>query len=160
MLLVKIALYIFAFFFIMYLAHRALWLIFFLFNFRFWEMVMLKYANGFFESLEPSHRIIFLIFVSVISYLMIYFTTMKMPLIRYVLLGVMFILAIRTYDISDIFMFKDYFEKSGMWGMDYWSKEIRGVFSLKEGDIFGMFQDVCNVFVKFFLNLFDSVKKL
>jgi len=160
MVLVKIALYIFIFTFVMYMAYRALWLIFFLFNFRFWEMLLLKLSPDFFASLQTSHKIILLTFLSIISYLLIYILTMKMPLIRYILLAVLFVIAIKQYSVSDILVFKDYFEKNGMWSMDYWYAEIKKPFNLKEGEIFKNINEVFNDFVGFFLKMIDAIKKM
>ncbi|MFP3725739.1 hypothetical protein U8V72_11110 [Priestia filamentosa] len=160
MVLVKIALYIFIFTLIMYLAYRALWLIFFLFNFRFWEIVIEKYFPHFAGNLQPFHKIMLLTFIAFISYLFLYTLTMKMPIIRYILLAVLFVVAIREYSITDILFFKDYLKNNGMWGMDYWYEQIRKLFSLKEGDIITSFNEVLDNFVNFFLNIVKEIKKL
>lgn len=160
MLLAKIALYIFIFTFVMYLAHRALWLIFFLFNFRFWEMIMMQFTNEFFASLTPIQKFLILTLLSIVSYLSIFFTTIKMPLIRYIFLAVMFIASIRVYDISDIFLFKDYLVESGMWGFDYWVGQIKSVFSLESGGILKLAEEVMGVFVNFFVKIVEAVRAL
>jgi hypothetical protein len=158
MFLAKIAIYIFVFTFVLFLAYRALWLIFFLFNFRFWEMIMTKIAPGFLHTLSPLQSFMLFAILAFITYLSIFFTTMKMPLIRYIFLAVMFIAAIRVYNISDILFFKDYFQKSGMWSLDFWIKQIRAVFTLNSGQMLNMGQGVIQNFVDFFVKIVKAVK--
>lgn len=160
MVLAQIGIYIFFLVFTLYLAYRALWIVFFLFNFRFWQLIMESFAGDFFSSLTPLQQFLMLLIISIISYTALFFATIRMPLIRYLLLAVLFVAAIRVYSVADILFFKDYLDASGLWGFDSWKKQLTELFSFESGEIAGMFDNAVQVFVDFFMKIIDAVRKM
>ena len=160
MILAQVGIYIFLLVFTLYLAYRALWIVFFLFNFRFWQLIMEKFANDFLVSLTPLQQFLLLALISLLSYTALFFLTIRMPFIRYILLVVLFIAAIRVYSISDILFFKDYFIESGLGDLEFWKKQLKELFSFESGEIVNMFDGILQSLVDFFMKIIDAVRKI
>lgn len=158
MIIAQAALYIFAFTFIMYMAYRVLWLVFFLFAFRFWEMILNHFSGDWLLTLTSLEKFFLLVIVSFITYLAVYLTTMKMPIVRYLFLAVLVVAAIRVYSVQDILFFKDYFVNNGMWSMDYWIKTIKDLFSISPQQVLGLIDNIINVLVSFFSKMFELIR--
>lgn len=158
MLLAEIAIYIFLFVLILYLSYRVMWVVFFLFAFRFWDMILNKFSFEALETLTPKQRFMLLVILAFVTYLSVVLTTMKIPMLRYIFLAILIIAAIRVYSLTDILFFKDYLEASGMWSMDYWINQVKKVFSLKPEQIIGMFEKVFSVFVEFFVKMVNAIR--
>jgi hypothetical protein len=158
MVLAQIAIYVFLLVFTLYLAYRAVWIIFFLFNFRFWQMIFEKFSPDFISSLTSGEEFLLLTFVSIVSYTTLFFTTIRMPIIRYILLAVLFVAAIRVYSLQDILFFKDYLSNNGQWDLDYWIEQLKDVFTFDAKEIIGMFNGILDTFVGFFSKIIAALK--
>lgn len=160
MVLAEIAVYIFVFVFILYLSYRALWVVFFLFAFRFWDMILNKYALETFSTLTTGQKFLLLLILALITYLSVILTTLKMPLLRYVFLTVLIVAAIRVYSLSDILFFKDYLAEQGMWDFDYWINQVKKTFTLSPTQIIGLFEKVIGTFVDFFMKMVEVIRSV
>jgi hypothetical protein len=157
MFLAEIAMYIFLLTFVLYLSFRVMWLVFFLFTFRFWEIVMFSVAGDFMLSLTSFQKFALLFIIAMVTYLAIFFSTLSFPIIRVIVLGLLFIFIIRKYSIMEILTFKDYFVATGMWDWDYWIGQIRAVFTFDTDKIFGLFDKVIGNVADFFTKIINAL---
>lgn len=160
MVLAQAAIYVFLLVFTMYLAYRALWVVFFLFNFRFWQTVLVKILPEFMNSLTAGEEFLLLTIVSIISYTALLLTTLKIPIIRYIMLVILFVAAIRVYSLQDILFMKDFLSEKGMWDWDYWINQLRSIFSFNTEEIIGMFNGILDTFVGFFEKMTEFIRGL
>jgi hypothetical protein len=145
MILVQIAAYILIITAIVVIASHALWLVFFLFAFRFWEAVISKawMAEHLHVVSAVDYRIIILI-IAAITYFAVHIATNQLGagLLKYIFLLVMALYVFRHYTFEDIFFLKDYLTSKGMWSMDYWITQGKNVFSMKENTIVEVFKSI------------------
>lgn len=160
MVLAQAAIYVFLLVLTMYLAYRALWVVFFLFNFRFWQMIFDKIMPEFMGSLSTGEEFLLLTIVSIVSYTALLLTTLKIPIIRYILLVILFVAAIRVYSLQDVLFMKDFLTEKGMWDLDYWINQLRAIFSFNTEEIIGMFSGILDTFVGFFVKIVEFIRGL
>ena len=123
--ILQIAMYLFFIAFVLAVATKVLWLVFFLFNFRVWESILTyEFLSRYIEFSHMRDYYILIVIVSIITYVLVLLATKDIPILRYVFLLVMAIYTIRIHDIADILIFKDVFEAAGVWDLAYWEKQI------------------------------------
>ena len=128
--LVVIAAYILFITVILIFSTRILWLLFLLFCYRFWEMFLpLDKISQFIQLTHDWHYHLMLWILAAITYFCVYFLTMEMQFIRYIVLLIIAFFVIRHYEITDIFFFKDYLDAHGMWSLDYWVNQVKEIFT-------------------------------
>ena len=160
MILVQIAAYILFITAIIVIASHALWIVFFIFSFRFWEIIVSKawMAEHLHVVSDTDYRIIIAI-LAAITYGAVHVACMttSTPILKYIFLIVMGLFVFRAYSFHDIFFFKDYFESKGMWSLDYWVGQVKNVFSMKENTIIEVFKSVGKGIVDFVERLWGYV---
>lgn len=156
MILVQIAAYILFITAIIIIASQALWIVFFIFSFRFWSLVISKewMAEHLNVMSSVDYRIIIAI-LAAITYAAVHIAcrTITSPILKYIFLVIMALFVFRHYSFNDIFFLKDYFSSKGMWSLDYWITQVKNLFSLKENTIVGIFKSVGT-------NIADVVQRL
>lgn len=160
MLLIEIALYIFLFTFIIFISARVLWIVFFLFCYRFWEIIFNTHFEDFISNLTNLEKFFFLFLVALLTYLIIHFSTMKFIVLRYIFLIALMLYTLRMYSFSDILFFKDYFVEKGWWDLNFWFEQIRKSFTLSPEEIMNVFNKILNNIVNFFVKIIDFVRSL
>lgn len=160
MILVQIAAYVLFITGIIVIASNALWIVFFIFSFRFWEIIVSKawLAEHLHVTSSVDYRIIIAI-LAALTYAAVHTACMTIasPTLKYIFLIVMALFVFRKYDFHDIFFLKDYFQSKGMWSLDYWVGEVKNVFSLKENTIIGIFKSIGQNIVDFVERLWGYV---
>jgi uncharacterized membrane protein YobD (UPF0266 family) len=131
MILVQISAYILFFTLILFIATRALWIVFFIFSYRFWEAILSKEVlHKYIHFKGDFDYYIFIIIIALITYfaVVIAANSLTSPILKYIFLVVMMFYTFQKYSFEDIFFFKDYLKAHGMWGLDYWTNQIKEVF--------------------------------
>ncbi|PGK51558.1 hypothetical protein CN918_27590 [Priestia megaterium] len=160
---VELAIYLFIITSLIYFSEYFLWIIFALFTYRVW-LQLLPYHT--FIKIIPfekmSHYYIAIIVLALITYFLIMFFTQSLPLIKYVFLLIMAVYTLRTYSISDVVLFRDYFEASGMWNMDYWKEQVKTMFDVSKNPdgILGIFKKVGDAVLNVFTSFANYIKGL
>lgn len=159
--LLEVAAYIFFIVFVLVVATKVLWLVFFLFNFRVWESILTyEYLSKFIDFTVPRDYYILIIIISIVTYALVLLATQGIPVLRYILLLVMVLYTIRIYDIADILLFKDHLEASGVWNLSYWKEQGKELISFSSDDAEGIFQSLWNKFWGGINRFFDYIKGL
>lgn len=123
--ILQIAMYLFFIAFVLAIATKVLWLVFFLFNFRVWESILTyDFLSQYIQFGQMRDYYIIIIIISVITYVLVLLATKDVPVLRYIFLLVMAIYTIRMHDIADIVLFKDLFEQAGLWDFGYWKGQF------------------------------------
>lgn len=143
--LMELAMYLFFIVFMMIIATKALWIIFFLFCFRFWESILTyEFLSGYIDFAVQRDYYICIVILTVISYFMVVLSTHGIPLLRYLLLLVMMIYTVRIYEIADIMVFKDHLVAIGVWDWDYWKTQIKEMLSFSVEDFQNIIANLWN----------------
>jgi hypothetical protein len=138
--LIEIASYIFFFVFIMFVTPKAMWLIFFLFCFRFWESLLSwEFLSSHISFAVQRDYYIFIVILTIVTYFLVMLFTRGIPILRYVLLVVLVIYTIRIYNISDILVFKDHLESLGLLDLSYWKGQLDEMLSFSIEDFQNIF---------------------
>lgn len=158
--LITIAAYILFITLILFIATRALWLVFLLFCYRFFEG-LLPYEKlvehiGF-KNVTDYHLFIFILSLVVYFAVVVACNTITTPILKYIFLVVMMLYVFKKYDFHDIFLFKDYLEAKGMWGLDYWVEQLKSIFTTSVDDKKDVFKDAWDGTMNFFKRLWSYV---
>jgi hypothetical protein len=131
MFIVHLASYIFFITIIIFLATRILWLVFFLFSYRFFESILpVSWFQQHIDLVPGSDYdyYILLIIITAITYFAVMISTRSIPILKYFFLLAVTLYVLRKYQFADVFFFRDYLQAHGMWSLQYWIDEIRSVF--------------------------------
>ena len=114
---------------------KILWLVFFLFCYRFWEAVLPYHwlSKHISFSSERDYYVTLILLASVV-YGLIMVVTRNQMVLQYALLGVMVLYTLKEVSLSDVLFFKDYFEAKGMWSISYWTDEGKKLLSFSIDD--------------------------
>lgn len=159
--LIEVAIYLFFIVFMMIIATKALWIIFFLFCFRFWESILTyEFLSTYIDFAVQRDYYICIILVTAITYFLVILSTRGIPLLRYLLLLVMMIYTIRIYEIADILVFKDHLVAMGVWDWGYWKGQLLEILSFSIEDFISIISSiwekiwsVCTRFIGYIKNL-------
>lgn len=161
MLLLEIAAYIMFTVFIMIVASRILWLVFFLFCFRIWEtLVTYELLSTYMQITNVRDYFILLLILSAATYFLVMLVTKDIPFLRYVFLLVMVIYTLRMHEITDILFFKDYLEAAGLWDLEFWKAQWKQLLSFSIADFQNIIANIWDKFVSFFERIFVGAKSI
>lgn len=166
MIVLQIAMYILFITFLVFIATRMLWLVFFLFCYRTLSgLVTFQWVQQHTGIDTPGYYTIFILILTAAIYFAIVIASNAIgsPILKYVFLIIMMLYTFATYKIEDVLFFRDFFESKDMWGWDFWKNQIKELFTVstdkKEGFITQLFQNFWDGFIKFwgfFANLFQK----
>lgn len=155
MTIAMIALYIVVIMAVLTLSTTFLWAFFIVFTYR--SLSLLVPYEWFFENIAPiDHGFYFicLIALSLALYFALVRFTFDFPWIRIIVLLILGFIALKNFDILDIFLFKDYLESIGLWGFESYVEQFKEIF--REGpeafiELLEMVaMDIGNMISKFF----------
>lgn len=150
MFIIKLAAYILFITLIIYISTRALWLVFLLFCFRFWQaQLSYKFLSQYIPFKNEFDYALLILLLAVATYFLVMYATKRLEVVRYVILLIMVIYVFTTYEIKDIFFFKDFLEKQGMWSMDYWKDQIKTLFTAPQDTVVAIFKEVWSTIWEF-----------
>lgn len=129
MVILQIAAYAFVVFAVLFLALKVFWLAFLFFSFRFWNAVLTYEAVNSFIPLHVGIYFVLLVFLTIGTYLLTNIIKRKVPFSEYVILFVLVLFVFRRFELVEIFFFKDYLLEAGMWGSEFWKRELQALFS-------------------------------
>lgn len=143
MMLATVTAYILAIVVILGLSVKLMWLMFLLFLYRtyssFFPFQTVSETLGF-----ADHWIYFgfIFTLSVITYGIIWRFLREVPLLQFILLGVLVLWTFTHYSLSDIFFLKDYLTEKGLWNMDFYVQQVKEIFSTGPEGFSKLFQTV------------------
>lgn len=161
MLLLEIAAYIMFTVFIMIVASRVLWLVFFLFCFRIWEaLVSFELLSTYMEITNVRDYFILILILSAATYFLVMIVTKDIAFLRYVFLLVMVIYTLRVHEITDILFFKDYLEAAGLWDLEFWKNQWKQLLSFSITDFQNILGNIWGKIISFFERIFVGAKNI
>ncbi|QST03020.1 hypothetical protein IMZ31_20960 (plasmid) [Pontibacillus sp. ALD_SL1] len=140
---------------------RILWIVFFFFVYRFWELVLTyEFLSSYISFEMKKDYYLILIIITIVTYGLVMLSARHTPILQYVFCVVMILYTLRVHSLSDVFLFKDYLEARGMWDLGYWKDQLGGLFDITMDDVKGSLEKVWAAIVSFFSRLADYVKGL
>lgn len=157
--ILQIAMYLFFIIFILIVATKVLWLVFFLFNFRVWESVLTyDFLSQYIQFSHVRDYYILIVIISAVTYGLVLLATKDVPILRYIFLVVMAIYTIRIHDIADILIFKDLLEAAGWWDLNYWKDQFSELLHFSIDDFQAKIADIWNSFWGGLTRFFGYIK--